>query len=169
MKTKTKKRLTKKQKQNRKKTIALLLAIMAGVSVIGIAEQTTLRALDYQLPEIKINKRPSYKVEVYERSKGIIRETTAYNVGVPAQTDNNPCIGATGENLCQLLAQGEKICAANFVPLETKLYIQNYGICVVKDRMNSRFKNRVDIAMQAHEIERAKKFGLQKLEVKILK
>jgi len=152
-----------------KKTLITLCSLIISISCIGYSEQKTLKTIEKQTAfYLKIDK-PAYKVEVYEPQSKIIREVTAYNVGDPRQTDQSPCIGASGENLCQLLAQGEKICAANFVPLGTKLYIQNYGICRVADRLNSRFKNRVDIAMQAHEYERAVKFGLQKLEVIILK
>jgi 3D (Asp-Asp-Asp) domain-containing protein len=100
-----------------------------------------------------------------EAHKGVIREVTAYNVGDPSQTDGSPCISANGENICNAIAQGYKRCAANFVPLGTDLYIQNYGECKVVDRMNSRYQNRVDISFGADEKERAIKFGLQNLLV----
>ncbi len=97
--------------------------------------------------------------------EGTIREITAYNVGIVWQTDDSPCIGASGDNICQLLDQGVKVCATNFVPLYSELEIENYGRCVVLDRMNSRYKNRVDIAMKSNEVVRAIKFGKQNLKV----
>ncbi len=97
-----------------------------------------------------------------------IRIVTAYNAGDPDQNYGNPCISASGENLCKALSTGKKRCAANFVPLGTKLYIEKYGIFVVTDRTNRRYRNRVDIAMKLDEINRAKQFGRQKLNVKIL-
>ncbi|MDF1498769.1 MAG: hypothetical protein P1P85_05480 [Patescibacteria group bacterium] len=100
---------------------------------------------------------------------GTLREVTAYNAGDPSQTDSTPCIGAMGTNICKKLAEGKKICAANFVKLGTVLNIKGYGDCVVEDRMNSRFKNRVDIAMEAHEKSRAIAFGLQNLSITIKK
>lgn len=100
-------------------------------------------------------------------SNGTIREVTAYNVGDPAQTDSTPCIGASGIDLCEALARGEKHCATNFVPLGTVIEIQNFGECVVSDRMNSRFANRVDVAMKLSEKDRAIKFGLQNLLVTV--
>lgn len=100
-------------------------------------------------------------------SGGIIREVTMYNVGDPNQTDDSPCISANGENICNAVALGYKRCAANFVPLGTDLYIDNYGECKVTDRMNSRYKNRVDIAVSADEYQRAINFGLQHLLVTI--
>lgn len=108
-------------------------------------------------------------VAVPDEPEGTIREATAYNVGDPDQTDDSPCLTADGSNACEELARGKKICAANFVPIGTKLIITGIGICTVKDRMHRRFKDRVDIAMQAHEKQRARKFGLQKLEVRVLK
>jgi 3D (Asp-Asp-Asp) domain-containing protein len=99
---------------------------------------------------------------------GIIREVSAYNAGDPSQTDESPCDGAGG-NICEALAKGQKVCAANFVSLGTKLKIQNYGECIVLDRMAKRFQNRVDIAMKLSEKDRAIAFGVQKLLVEIIK
>lgn len=96
---------------------------------------------------------------------GAIRTVTAYNVGIAAQTDDTPCIGATGEDLCKALERGERVCAANFVPLGTVLTVKGYGDCMVKDRMARRYSDRVDIAMKASEYEQALKWGAQKLRV----
>ncbi len=98
---------------------------------------------------------------------GLVREVTAYNVGVREQTNSEPCIGASGINLCRLITQGQKICAANFVDLKTVLHIDGYGECLVLDRMNRRFPHRVDIAMGEEEIEKALEFGIQRLYVEI--
>ena len=111
--------------------------------------------LNYRLPEIK-----DRKLEVFH-----YRYVTAYNVGVVAQTDNTPCIGASGDDLCKLVDQNINICAANFGPLGAYLEIEGVGKCKVLDRMNVRYGYRVDIAMGPDEIEIAKGFGLQKLKV----
>jgi 3D (Asp-Asp-Asp) domain-containing protein len=102
---------------------------------------------------------------VGKKIAGIVREVTAYNVGVREQTSDAPCIGASGRNLCKLVEQEAKVCAANFVPLGTILKIEEYGMCVVLDRMHKRFSHRVDIAMKEDEIEKARRFGLQKRAV----
>ena len=99
---------------------------------------------------------------------GLVREVTAYNVGVRGQTSGRPCLGATGENLCRLLARGHKICAANFVDPETILNIEGIGECVVLDRMNRRYAHRVDIAMRKNEVDRALEFGIQRRHVKVI-
>ena len=97
-----------------------------------------------------------------------IRVVTAYNTGDPAQTDDTPCISASGEDICKALAKGKKRCAANFVPLGSHLYVEKIGVCMVTDRTNKRYRNRVDIAMQKHEYHKARRFGRQKLTVKII-
>lgn len=100
-------------------------------------------------------------------SPGRVREVTAYNVGVKEQTNDEPCLGATGENLCRLVARGLKVCAANFVAPKTILHIEGYGECVVLDRMNRRFAHRVDIAMREDEADKAREFGVQRRHVKV--
>jgi len=107
----------------------------------------------------------SYYEVISERA----RVVTAYNVGDPDQTWGDPCISASGENLCNELNSGKKRCAANFVPIGTQLYIENFGICRVSDRMHRRFKNRVDIAMKRDELKKAKVFGKKRLRVKVLR
>ena len=109
------------------------------------------------------------KKEFNDSVNASIREVTAYNVGDPKQNHGNPCISANGENICAALNSGLKRCAANFVPFGTQLYIANYGICTVTDRMNRRYKNRVDIAMKVNEKDKALQFGLKKLKVTIVK
>ena len=98
-----------------------------------------------------------------------IRYVTAYNVGDARQTDDTPCIGAVNTNICEALDRGEVHCAANFVPLGSKLYVDKIGVCLVTDRMNKRYKNRVDIAMPKNKYKEAVVFGRQKLMVSIIK
>jgi 3D (Asp-Asp-Asp) domain-containing protein len=163
----------KTQKQKIKRTLKKnygKILIIGTIAMIGIAANLNLMLLDFPvIGDINIPDGQRYSVAVYEVESKTIRETTAYNAGDPAQTDGSPCITADGTNACRELAQGEKICAANFVPLGTEIYINGFGFCTVKDRMNSRFQNRVDVAMEAHEKARAVKWGLQSNEVSILK
>lgn len=108
------------------------------------------------------------KNQHYKVKSETIRVVTAYNVGDPRQTDDTPCISANGENICRALANGEMRCAANFVPLGSRLYVDKIGVCLVTDRMNKRYRNRVDIAMHKNDYRKALRFGRQKLRVKIL-
>jgi 3D (Asp-Asp-Asp) domain-containing protein len=98
-----------------------------------------------------------------------IKETSAYNVGDPAQTDDSPCTAANGENICLALELGYKRCASNLVPFGTILEVEGYGRCLVTDRMNSRFANHVDIAMKKTEKQAALNFGRKKLKINLIK
>ena len=109
-----------------------------------------------------------HKNQRYFVKSETIRVVTAYNAGDPRQTDDTPCVSANGENLCAALAKGKKRCAANFVPLGSRLHVEKIGVCLVTDRTNKRYRNRVDIAMQRKDYHKARRFGRQKLRVKIL-
>ncbi|MEE8542009.1 MAG: hypothetical protein V3S66_10140 [Desulfobacterales bacterium] len=140
-----------------------------------------LAILCYSLPEAAAGERLSIartassgnltipKTSTYEVISDEIRVVTAYNVGDPDQNWGDPCISASGEDLCNALNSGQKRCAANFVPIGTELHIEDFGVYRVSDRMHRRFKNRVDIAMKRDELKKAKVFGKKRLRVKILR
>lgn len=98
------------------------------------------------------------------RQNGVIRQVTAYN-SLERQTDTSPCIGAFGYDICKLYQKGIQVCATNAFAKGTILEIQNFGKCLVADRMNGRYKNRVDIFMD-DDVARAKRFGKQHLRVR---
>lgn len=91
------------------------------------------------------------------------RVVTAYTLSI-YETDDTPCIGATGENLCEALERGESICAANFVPLGSILKIDGYGTCRVADRMARKNGQKVDILMKT--VKEARKWGKQTINIK---
>lgn len=87
---------------------------------------------------------------------------TAYS-STPDQTDSTPFITASGTHV------HDGIVAANFVRLGTKVRIPDiYGnkIFVVEDRMNKRYRYRMDIWMETRA--QAKHFGLRNVKVEIL-
>lgn len=91
---------------------------------------------------------------------------TAYN-SESGQTDNSPCITANNFNVCENGV--EDTVAANFLPFGAKVKIPElFGnrVFVVRDRMNRRFSNRVDVWM----IERpdAMKFGVKIAKIEVL-
>ena len=92
---------------------------------------------------------------------------TAYT-SETGQTDGSPCITANNFNLCD---QGiENTIAANFLPFGAKVRMPElFGdrIFIVRDRMNKRFPERVDIWM----IEKpdAIKFGVKVAKIEVLK
>jgi 3D (Asp-Asp-Asp) domain-containing protein len=98
----------------------------------------------------------------------VMRVVTAYNVGDPNQNFGDPCVAASGENICDALKRGLRRCAANFVPFGTRLHIERWGTCIVTDRMHRRYQNRVDVAMHRYEKKKAMEFGRRKLRVRII-
>jgi 3D (Asp-Asp-Asp) domain-containing protein len=131
----------------------------------GIAQDVKMAGQYVKTAGQDIKKAEEKVARVGKKIAGIVREVTAYNVGAREQTDDDPCIGASGQNLCELVEREVKVCAANFVPLGTILRIEGYGMCVVLDRTHRRFAHRVDVAMRDNEIEEARQFGLQKRAV----
>lgn len=164
LKTRDANRKQAKRKKVTKKLsmLVLLISILAGLFEFYLWELQRLTTASV----IHIETVHAKEVTVVSED---IREITNYNVGIPAQTDSSPCIGASGDNLCTLIAKGEKVCAANFVALGTTLNIEGYGNCIVLDRMNKRFPERVDIALPADLKNEAIRFGLQERVVKIIK
>lgn len=72
---------------------------------------------------------------------------TAYN-SLPEQTDDTPCITANGFDVCE--RNIEDTIAANFLEFGTKVRIPElFGnrIFIVRDRMNQRYPDRIDIWM----------------------
>jgi 3D (Asp-Asp-Asp) domain-containing protein len=91
---------------------------------------------------------------------------TAYN-SEAAQTDASPCITANGFNLCK--HGKEDTIAANFLKFNTRVKIPElFGdrVFVVRDRMNKRHGERVDVWM----LERtdALKFGVKLAKIEVL-
>ncbi|NCD01068.1 hypothetical protein EOL94_03180 [bacterium] len=119
--------------------------------------------------DLKQNHLPENKDREYEVTRTLNIPVTAYNTGDVNQCWGDPCISANGENICLALEKGYKRCAANFVPLGTRLRVEGVGECLVTDRMNSRYYYRVDIAMKVTEKTEAREFGLQNLKVEVLK
>jgi len=92
---------------------------------------------------------------------------TAYTLSVE-ETDSSPYIGAGNNNLYEL-KKTMNICASRDLPLDTLVYIDGFGECVIKDRLNKRYKgtNRIDILMETRK--EALKFGKQQLNYAIVK
>ena len=112
----------------------------------------------------------SKEIEVVKPSVKVVRTSThtmtAYNSD-PAQTDNTPCITANGFDVCK--HNVEDTIAANFLKFGTKVRIPElYGdrVFVVRDRMNKRYSDRVDIWMK--EKVDARKFGVKVAKIEVI-
>ena len=86
---------------------------------------------------------------------------TAYN-SLASQTDNTPWITAAGTH-CR-----EGVIAANHLPIGTKVIIEGFPnrIFVVEDRMNRRYKKRIDIWFRSYRD--ARQFGRRKIKYHVL-
>lgn len=108
--------------------------------------------------------------KVLEAEVRVIRTSThvltAYNSEV-AQTDDTPCITANGFDVC---AHGiEDTIAANFLKFGTKVRIPElFGdrIFIVRDRMNKRYPDRVDVWMLNKSD--AIKFGVKRAVIEVV-
>ena len=88
---------------------------------------------------------------------------TAYNT-VPEQTWGDPCISASGDNIC-----GKKnvVACLRSIPLGTWVIIDNECYQCL-DRLALKYDDRFDISFDK-DIEGAKEFGKQNKEVLIIK
>jgi len=127
-------------------------AIIDETSVVLAAEPNFIN----QLPE-------NSDIQVKSASFRVI---TVYN-SEAGQCDSSPCITANGFNVCE---HGiEDTVAANFLPFGAKVRIPElFGerIFIVRDRMNARYDNRLDIWM-INKAD-AKQFGVKYAKVEIL-
>jgi len=94
---------------------------------------------------------------------------TMYNAGDPAQTDSSPCISASGDNICTMIAQGQNVCASNFLPQGTKIRIKDLGNCIILDTMAKRYSTRIDWALPAEEKQQAIQWGIKDIQYTIIK
>ena len=98
-------------------------------------------------------------------AKTAFYEVTAYTSDVN-QCDSDPCHTAMGFNLCTYGI--EDTIAANFLPFGAKVRMPElFGdrIFIVRDRMNSRYTDRIDVWLKNNE--QAKHFGVKMVKVEI--
>jgi len=104
--------------------------------------------------------------ESWQVQKISFHTITAYNSEV-AQCDASPCITANGFNVCEHGV--EDTIAANFLYFGTKVRIPDlFGdrVFVVRDRMNERHANRLDVWM-LNKTD-AKQFGVKIAKIEVL-
>lgn len=97
---------------------------------------------------------------------GQLTSISAYTSRVE-ETDSDPCTSANGANICNLYAQGTRICAANGYPFGTVLHVDGLGDCVVMDRMARKYgKDHVDWYF-GYDLHGALQWGRQKRLVSV--
>jgi len=106
---------------------------------------------------------PPATIQQTKAESAIERTVTAYTLR-PEETDDTPCIGAYGDDLCEI-SKSVQVCASNEFGRGTKLKVGDVE-CIVLDRMSPRFKNRVDLVI--NNLGEALQFGRQTLEVAVI-
>ncbi len=122
---------------------------------------------DINIEEKIIIEEEEKKEEIeYKITRTSIHTITAYN-SLPEQTNCQPCITANGFNVCR---HGiEDTIAANFLHFGTKVKIPElFGdrVFIVRDRMNQRYPNRVDVWML--ERDDAIEFGIKRAKIEVI-
>ncbi len=86
---------------------------------------------------------------------------TAYN-SLPNQTDDSPWTTASGTR-CRT-----GVIASNHLPIGTKVMIEGFGdkVFTVEDRMNKRYRQRIDIWFR--DYRQARRFGVKKVKYYVL-
>jgi len=136
------------------------------IELVNIGSFNKETKIDKEAAKIVVNTTTNKaKAEVVVKTSTHI--ITAYN-SEARQTDNSPCITANGFDVCR--HDKEDTIAANFLKFGTKIRIPAlFGnrIFVVRDRMNKRHSDRVDVWMKnRHD---AVKFGVKIAKIEIVK
>lgn len=96
-----------------------------------------------------------------EPTRTIMVPATAYTSD-PWETDDTPFITASGSTV------RHGIIAANFLPIGTRVRMPDlYGdeVFIVEDRMNARYRQRIDIWME--EKQEARQFGIKQVKLEV--
>lgn len=142
-----------------KKILLAIIGITTGFMIGFLTEPTPQY---YQDTKVIVPENDRHFMEVTP-----LYSVSAYNVGDVSQNDDNPCLGAWGDDLCNILSQGGTVCANNYYPWGTKLYVEGYGTCVVMDKMNSRYgKYYIDIAFPSDQKQQALNWGRRDIIIK---
>lgn len=144
-------------KRNQETLNPIINETIASITEENVSEHLALATTE------EIAKKQEAQIRVISSS---VHSMTAYNSEV-AQTDDSPCITANGFNVCE---HGiEDTIAANFLKFGTKVRIPElFGdrIFIVRDRMNKRYTERVDIWMLNYSD--AIQFGVKRATIEVI-
>lgn len=108
---------------------------------------------------------PTSKIQ-YNSKNILYVMATGYSSTVD-QCDADPCTAASGVNVCE--RNTEDVIAANFLPFNTKVrFPEVFGdrVFTVVDRMNPRYRNRVDFWFKSRQ--KAISFGKTMVKMEVL-
>jgi 3D (Asp-Asp-Asp) domain-containing protein len=145
--------------------VVLVLGLALGTFVFNFISRGVYAHL-----ERTVNLAADTCVQASEPRQVISVEATAYS-STPGQTDDTPCITATGYDVCRnyALYGSANTLASNFLPLHSIVKIPDlYGdqLFVVRDRMNSRYgSDNIDIWMPTYSDARS--FGAKRIMIEV--
>lgn len=152
--------------------LSVFVALMVTVS-LSVGAATVLQGISWPKlvwgEEVDLSTAPPCR-EAAGPNKTYQVMATAYSSEV-AQTDNTPCITATGYDVCEnyALYGAANTIASNFLPLHAIVKIPElYGdqVFVVRDRMNARYGyNRIDVWLPTKG--QAVRFGAKKITIEV--
>lgn len=134
------------------------------IEALRLDDQTVSLIIEAMQNKTKTYGRLPASADANPRSEFTI-PITAYTSD-PAQTDDTPCITASGLDVCE--RDEENVVAANFLPIGTRVRIPElYGdrVFYVEDRMNERYYYKMDIWMK--DLMEAKKFGVKHATIEV--
>jgi len=108
-----------------------------------------------------------YSCKTKDEYKALEVTATAYN-SVPYQTQGNPFVTAWGDTLkpgMKVIAVSRDLIDSGLV-YETKVEIEGLpGKYVVRDKMNARWRNKIDIYME-DSVQKAREWGKQEVTIR---
>ncbi|MCK9318921.1 hypothetical protein [Methanoculleus sp.] len=138
--------------------IMILILFIAGL-LTGLAIGSNKDPVCYYQGRDIFIKAEHSPILIKEKINAVI---TAYNT-VPEQTWGDPCISASGDNICGM---SNVVACPRSIPLGTWVMIdEDYYLCL--DRLALKYDYRFDISFDK-DIQGAKEFGKQYKEVIIL-
>ena len=156
-------------------TAVLLLILVTQNSVANANTYMTAasKAVDHIVEFHKNTNGTETKVPV-EAKKKILVMATAYSA-TPWQTDDSPCITATGHNLCEdteknIIAVSRDLLRTGALRYHQQIMLPDmFGdrIFYIEDTMNARFTNRIDVFH--YSTKDAREFGFKRsVELQII-
>ncbi|MEI7498471.1 MAG: hypothetical protein WCK11_04265 [Candidatus Falkowbacteria bacterium] len=146
-------------------------AITPIIQCLVLPSAVMAKSIVSDVAKAKVSANTPKLIPVVEKASTIINHgyhsLTAYN-SEAAQTDDDPCTTANGFNLCK--HNQEDSIAANFLKFGTKVRIPElFGDreFVVRDRMNSRYPDRLDVWFKNRGD--ALKFGVRYAKIEVVK
>jgi 3D (Asp-Asp-Asp) domain-containing protein len=149
--------------------IAILATCVFASSQISVAKESPAKSKSHY----NSKKSKSKKVKFAKKSKkkkfrhSLKVTATAYN-SLRAQTDSTPNIAAWGDRLrpgMRVIAVSRDLLRRSGLKHNTLVKIKGYpGTYRVKDKMNRRFRKRIDIYMGKNR-RKARRFGMRKVVI----